>query len=364
MKFFSKLTLLSILILPLQSMLSAAEKPDVIRFGIAAIGTGNRPVFGGAGVATVHLKGQLEEEFRTDGIKIDWSFFKGAGPAVNEALANNLLDFAWQGDLPSIIGKAGGLKTKLLLANGTRGQTYLAVPVDSKIQSLEDIKGKKVAIFKGTNLSLSVAKILEQKGLSEKDFHAINLDGAAGKAALSTKDVDALFGGYDLLQLVDQGIARIVFSTKGQPSSLTRQTHILTTEDFEQKYPAIVQRVVNVLVKESAWISDEKNREEVLQYWAKSGNPYSSWKRDYEGSSIKERSSPLFDEFFVNHYKKAVEASLKFKFIRKPFDVNQWIDPTYVNQAVSNLKLSGYWPEYDADGNPKKAQSAAGLGKT
>src|SRR4051794_31182791 len=108
-----------------------ADTPSVIRIAFAGVGVGNRPFIGGSSLGVVHSRGLLEEEFKKDNIKIEWSFFKGAGPAVNEAYANSLIDFALQGDLPSIIGKAGGLKTKLLASTGSRQNTYLAVPADS-----------------------------------------------------------------------------------------------------------------------------------------------------------------------------------------------------------------------------------------
>ena len=55
--------------------------------------------------AVAHSEHYLDQEFKDQpDLKIEWSFFKGAGPAVNEALANNQLDFAIQGDLPEIIG--------------------------------------------------------------------------------------------------------------------------------------------------------------------------------------------------------------------------------------------------------------------
>ncbi|MBD4988119.1 ABC transporter substrate-binding protein, partial [Xanthomonas citri pv. citri] len=79
----------------------------------------------------------------------------GAGPAVNEAFANNQLDFALQGDLPQIIGRANGLKTKILLASGAHAPIYLAVPKDSPIRKVADLKGRKVSIFRGTNNHLA-----------------------------------------------------------------------------------------------------------------------------------------------------------------------------------------------------------------
>ncbi|STV79480.1 alkanesulfonates-binding protein [Klebsiella michiganensis] len=53
--------------------------------------------------------------FKPQGVEVQWQFFKGAGPAVNEALANRQLDFVYLGDLAAIIGKANGLPTRLLL---------------------------------------------------------------------------------------------------------------------------------------------------------------------------------------------------------------------------------------------------------
>ncbi|WP_028449459.1 ABC transporter substrate-binding protein [Chitinibacter tainanensis] len=331
-----------------------ADPAKVIRIGVATVGTGGKPVFGGSSAATAATRGLIEEEFKKDGIKVEWNYFKGAGPAVNEALANKLLDFAWQGDLPAIVAKASGLKTKILLANGTLGTTYLAVPADSPAKKLEDLKGKKVALFKGTNGQLVVNKVLDQYGLTEKDFKLINMDTATTDAAIATKDVDGAWYGSNIFQLVDRGVARIIWSNKEGPISLTRQTHFLVTEDFEKANPEITQRVVNVLVRTAADISKPENADKVLQEWAKSGTPYSSWKKDYNGGAdLKRRSSPLLDEFFYNHYRDAVQASLKFKLIRKDFDVNQWFEPKYLNQALKEQKLENFWTAYDAKGNPK-----------
>lgn len=102
-----------------------AATPSVIRIGVPGVGVGNRPIIGGSSVATVALRGLLEEEFRKEGIKIQYSFLRGAGPAVSELFANGLADFGWGlGDLPSIIGHAGGLKTRILSAAGIRQNTY------------------------------------------------------------------------------------------------------------------------------------------------------------------------------------------------------------------------------------------------
>ena len=94
-----------------------ADAPSVIRIGYPGVGVGNRPASFGNSIATLHLRGALEDEFKKDGIKIQWTFLRGAGPAVNELFANGLLDFSHLGDLPSVVGRACGLK-HLVLALG------------------------------------------------------------------------------------------------------------------------------------------------------------------------------------------------------------------------------------------------------
>src|SRR5262249_16465801 len=149
-----------------------ADQPSEIRIAFPGVGNGNRPFVAGSSTATMHLRGMLEEEFRKDNIRVTWTFLRGAGPATNELYATGLVGFSLLGDLPSSVGRASGLKTRVLAATGIRGNTYVAVPADSSIQSLAQLKGKRVAIFKGTNIQLAVAKLLEANGLHEQDIRA------------------------------------------------------------------------------------------------------------------------------------------------------------------------------------------------
>ena len=71
-----------------------AQAPAVVRIGVATGGVGTPPRTGSSTVGLVHSQGLLEKEFAKDRIKVEWIFFKGAGPAVNEALVNKQLDFA------------------------------------------------------------------------------------------------------------------------------------------------------------------------------------------------------------------------------------------------------------------------------
>lgn len=337
---------------PQAALAVAAEVPTTIRIAFSGTGVGGRPQVGGSYIATAHARGMLEEEFRKDNIQIQWYFFKGAGPATNEAFANHQIDFGAQGDLPSTIGKAAGLKTKILLSGGARWPYYVAVTPDSSATSIQDLKDKKVAIFKGTAYQLVASRILAAFGLSEKDLKVYNMDIGTANAALANKDIDALFGSIDVFPLRDQGLAKILYSIKGQEEQLSMTTSLLGTEEFTTKYPNITKRVVKVLVQAAQWSSDEANREPLFLLWEKSGIPAAHYRESFEGQSLKARNTPLMDAFFVAKYKQAGEDCRRFGLLRTPVDVEQWIDRSYLESALKELRLEHYWQTYDANGKP------------
>ncbi|UZR29584.1 ABC transporter substrate-binding protein [Methylococcus mesophilus] len=328
----------------------AEDKPEVINFGVATVGQGGRPQVGGSFVATAHAKGLLEEEFKADGIKVRWHFFKTAGPGVNEAYTNNLLDLAWQGDLPQIIGKANGLPTKFIMATGRRAQIYVAATEDSSASSVKDLAGRKVAIFKGTCLQLTAARILEANGMSEKDLKVYNMDTGTTTAALASKDIEAAFGGNPLFSVRDRGLAKIIYDAqKDNDAKYGCSTGVTVTEEFAEKYPDITKRVVKVLLKAADWSNDPKNRTQVYQIWGKSGFPFKYFQQDNDGQDFDVKQSPLLDEYFIASYRKALNDAKRFGLVRNDIDLNQWFDHTYLDAALKELKYENRWKPEQAE---------------
>lgn len=335
-----------------------ADSPTTIRIGIATGGVGSPPRFGGTVTGIVQQQGLLEKEFEKDGIKVEWLFFKGAGPAVNEALVNRQLDFAWQGDLPSIVHRAGGVKTRIILGSGVRNGLYLGVPPDSRISRLEDLRGKRVAVFKGTNLHLAAVRALADKGLKESDVKLVNLDLPGAQAALTTKDIDAAFGYVELFELRDKGVAKVVWSAAQDSYRYTRQTALLVADDFAAAHAPLVQRVVDVSVRAAREYSDESQRASLFAEWGKAERPEKYWREDFVGQPLRSRVSPLLDPFLVARYKDAAEEAYKLKLIRRQPEVEGWFDRRFINAALKAQKLEGYWPEYAADGSLAGSQVA------
>ncbi len=350
MRFLLRLLLLATLVLP---ALAAQAAPLTIRIGVAQQGAGDPPTFGGSAGATVQQQKLLEKEFERDGIRVQWLFFKGAGPAVNEAIADKSIDFALQGDLPAVLARANGLNTHLVAAVGVRSGIKIGVPTGSDIHSVKDLKGKRVGIFRGTNLQLVIDNVLAANGLDERELRVINLDTASALAALASKGIDASVNDYHLSKLVDSGLAKIIYESQNDGLQYTRQSHLLVLDDFERAHPDLVQRVVNVFVSASRWASDEANRDALLGQWAQSGIPVSSWQAEFPAGTLKSSNSPLLDPFFVARYQAVAQDALKLKLIRRPVDVNGWIEPKYLDNALKAQHLEHYWPSYDAAGKPQ-----------
>lgn len=335
----------------------AAPQPASIRIAAPDQGAGSLAFAGNNPIALAHIRGALEQEFAKDGIKVEWSFFKGAGPAINEAFANRQIDFAYLGDLASIIGRAGGLPTRFLLA--VRGSTqYLGTAPNATIKDLQDLKGKRVALFRGTADQLALGRALAQAGLHERDLRIVNLDWTAARAAIAAGQVDAAWQGSGLLAVAERGQIKIPISTQSLHNRrATTQSGLVGTQAFIDQYPGLTQRVVNVLVQQAQWASDEAHRSALLQAWAQQGGrPISLLQREFEGEDLRFRFSPRIDDFITTSYVENVQTAQSLGLIRAGFDARAWLEPRFVDNALRSLKLQDQWPSYDAAGQAQSAR--------
>ena len=300
------------------------------------------------------IRHQLEEVFKPQGGEVQWQFFKGAGPAVNEALASRQLDFVYLGDLAAIIGRANGLPTRLLL--GSRGsESYLAVTKASGIKTLADLKGKRVAVYRGTADQLAFDRALQTVGLNERSLQVINLDWNAGKAALAAGRVDAVWGGVSLLALRGDKIDVVVKSGDSGRQNTT-QAGFLGTQTFIDAWPQATQQIVNVLVKNAAEISDPANRDAWSAEMAQQSQiPQALFLEELQPQDLNFTTSPRIDPFLTASFSSSVGQAHSGRLTRSAFDVSQWVDGQFVERALKAQQLENRWPQYDAQGQAKNA---------
>lgn len=315
--------------------LLAAHAVEAAELNVAVsdIGTGSQPAGGGL-VDVIHSQQRLEKALADQGLTVKWHFFKGAAPLINEAFANGQLDVAYLGDLGSIVGKSAGLDTRVIAAAARGGNHYLAVAAGSAIRSVADLRGKRVGLFRGTAAQLSFAAALHTAGLTEKDLQVINLDFAAASAALSAHQIDATWGGMNILALRDRGQADVPFSTHSLGGAGELSGLVLVSQRLIDAHPQWVRSLVQVQREAATWAT--RNPEAYVQLLAdQSGYPAALLRADLDATvPLEQRVSPELDAAFVARLQEDVTAARDARLIRRDVDVGRWLAPQFLQQTA------------------------------
>ncbi|MBX9645967.1 MAG: sulfonate ABC transporter substrate-binding protein [Xanthobacteraceae bacterium] len=136
-------------------------------------------------------KGSLEEKLKPLGYKVVWTEFP-SGPPLLEALNVGAIDFGNTGEAPPIFAQAAGAPIQYVAYEppAPKGEAIL-VPKDSKLNSVADLKGRKVALNKGSNVHYLLVKALEKAGVKYSEIEPVFLAPADARAAFERGAVDA-----------------------------------------------------------------------------------------------------------------------------------------------------------------------------
>lgn len=138
-------------------------------------------------------QGILEKRLAAEGIAVKWVFSQGSNRSL-EYLNGGSIDFASTAGLAAVLSRANGSPVKTVYIASRPEWTALAVPKDSPIKSLADLKGKKIAATKGTDPYLFLLRSLHTAGLGKGDVEIVHLQHPDGRVALERGDVDAWSG--------------------------------------------------------------------------------------------------------------------------------------------------------------------------
>ena len=308
-------------------LLAQADELKEIRIAVPDLSAGTQ--HSGGGVVDVLRQQQIfEKAFADQGIKIQWNFFKGAGPVINEAFANGQVDLAYLGDLAAIIGKSNGLDTRLLSASARGVKHYLGVVPGSGIKTLEDLKGKRVAVFRGTATQLSFDAALASRGLSEKDLKVVNLDFNAAVAALAAKQIDASWGRTGLSALRSKGLAELPLSTKDLGGAGSVQSVLVGAGKFVDEHPQAVEKLLKAQQQAVEWLTQDSNKEAYIQLVSGLASyPPVILQDDLKDQRLSEIFPSTLDPVFLGKLQDSVDLAAKERLIRKPFKVDAWVAP-------------------------------------
>src|SRR6476660_7246453 len=187
-------------------------------------------------------KGLLEKEFAKDGISIVWVQSAGSNKAL-EFLNAGSIDLGSTAGSAALVARINGNPIKSIYVYSRPEWTALVTTRDSRIATVADLKGKRVAVTRGTDPHIFQVRALLDAGLTEKDITPVLLQHPDGKTALIRGDVDA-WAGLDPMMAqaeVTDG-AKLFYRNK----EANTWGILNAREEFLKDHPDIVRRVLAV----------------------------------------------------------------------------------------------------------------------
>ncbi len=187
----------------------------------------------------------LEEEFSRDGITIRWVLSLGSNKAL-EFLNAGSIEFGSTAGAAALLGRINGNPVKSIGVFSRPEWTALVTTKASPIARVADLKGKAVAVTRGTDPHIFLIRALAEAGLKEADLRIVPLQHPDGKTALMRGDVDAWAGLDPLMAAAEVESEARLFHRRPE---LNTWGIINTRDDFAAREPALVKRVLAVYEK-------------------------------------------------------------------------------------------------------------------
>jgi len=198
-------------------------------------------------------QGTLEKKLEPLGVRVKWIEFP-AGPQLLEGLNVGAVDVGHVGEAPPIFAQAAGAKFVYIGFDpaAPRAEAIL-VPKDSPIRSVAELKGKKVALNKGSNVHYLLVKQLEKHGLQFTDIQPVYLAPADGRAAFESGNVDA-WAIWDPFQAAAEKAIGARVLADGTPGVVSNHLYYLGERDFTAKNPKVIQALFDDSVEQGIWV--------------------------------------------------------------------------------------------------------------
>ena len=231
-------------------MLSACSQPqEAVTLNIGFQKYGILPI--------VKAQGALEAALKAQGVEVKWVEFP-AGPQLLEGLNVGSVVFGEAGEAPPIFAQAAN-SNLVYVANQPAAPLgeALIVQKDSQIKTVDDLKGKRIALNKGSNVHYLLLKLLEKHQLSLGDIEVVYLPPSDARAAFERGSVDAWVIWDPFLAAAEHQIGARTLAT-GE-NLVSNHQFYLADRQFATQHPEILNTVVNTLNTTTQWVKNNQS---------------------------------------------------------------------------------------------------------
>ncbi|GGC89653.1 aliphatic sulfonate ABC transporter substrate-binding protein [Chelatococcus reniformis] len=194
-------------------------------------------------------QGLLEKALAKDGIKVRWVQSQGSNKAL-EFLNAGSIDFGSTAGSAALVARINGNPIKSVYVYSRPEWTALVTRKDSGVKAVTDLKGKRVAVTRGTDPHIFLVRALADAGLTDKDVKFVLLQHADGRLALDRGDVDAWAGLDPMMAAAEIENGDVLFFRKPEANTWG----ILNVrEEFAKQHPDLVRKVLAAYEAARQW---------------------------------------------------------------------------------------------------------------
>lgn len=194
-------------------------------------------------------KGWLDQEFAKDKIEIRWVFSAGSNKAL-EFLNAGAIEFGSSAGSAALLAKINGNPIQSIYIYSKPEWTALVTRPNSGIAKVADLKGKRVAVTRGTDPYIFLLRSLADAGLSEKDIKPVLVQHADGRTALERGDVDAWAGLDPMMAETELEKGSVLFFRNADANTYGV---LNVREAFAKEHPELVIRVLRQYERGRKW---------------------------------------------------------------------------------------------------------------
>ena len=187
-----------------------------------------------------------------------------SGKDVNTALAAGSIDVSELGSNPTALGIGNGLNYDVIYIGDIIGSAEsLVVKNNANVNSVSQLKGKKIAVPFASTSHYSLLNALKQAGLKESDVKLLDLEPNDIHAAWKRGDIDAAYVWYPVLNNLVKDGKILTGSDKLAKQGIITADLVVARRDFAKSNKNLVVRYIKAL--NQANDLDQKNKEQSIK---------------------------------------------------------------------------------------------------
>jgi sulfonate transport system substrate-binding protein len=226
----------------------SVDGSKVVRIGYQKLGGAN----------IVRLQGTLDREMAAKGVAVEWISFP-AGPELMQAMGTGNVDIGGGGDTVPIFAQAAGVSFVYISNTPVVKPWGIAVLVHDKspLRNVADLKGRRIALVKGTGSHFFFVQALERAHIEYSDIQPVYLEPSDAFAAFASGKIDAWVAWDPYITLARQKLqARILVDQSGIPSN---GGFILASRKFALEHPEWIAPVLDKFLNAGRWAEKHPN---------------------------------------------------------------------------------------------------------